>query len=202
MHMNIWLIASIVYFLLAFITFIPSLRAILKKVKLYPGGASFSESPYFSDKAKTSLEQHYSRIQGTLLFWKNEANKYTRFHFYCLGWTIPSSILVPVITQLMDGNPYSKGFLTIVSLHTALLLGFHKTFKVENNLKAFRHGESEFYDLYRRLLDQPETFGNTEDEQLKNYFNEVEIIRKYVRNAETDNLPMLTEEVKAAIEKK
>lgn len=83
-----------------------------------------------------------------------------------------------------------------------MLLGFHRAFNIEKNFKAFRHGESEVYDLYRRLLDQPNTFGNSEDEQLKTYFNEVEIIRKYVRSAETDNLPMLTEQVKAGLENK
>lgn len=112
--MNIWLIASIAYFSLALVTFLPTLRAIIKKIKLYPSGSSFKESPHFSDKAKTLLEQHYSRIQGTLLFWKNEANKYTRFHFYCLGWTIPSATLIPIITQLIDSSPYSKTFLTII----------------------------------------------------------------------------------------
>ncbi|WP_341527763.1 hypothetical protein WKK05_35700 [Nostoc sp. UHCC 0302] len=200
--MNIWLLASIVYIFIALVTFIPTLRAILKKVKLYPGGSSFNESPYFSEENKKLLEQHYSRIQGTLGFWKNEANKYTRFHFYCLGWTIPSATLIPIATQLIDGTFYSKIFLTIVSAHTAILLSFHKGLKVESNLKAFRHGESEFYDLYRRLLDRPLSFGDTEDKQLDTYFTEVEIIRRYVRNAETDNFPFLTEEVRLSLEKK
>jgi hypothetical protein len=40
-------------------------------------------------------------------------------------------------------------------------------------------------------LDSPETFGPDEDSQLKRYFEEVEIIRRFVRNAETDSLPMV-----------
>lgn len=73
----------------------------------------------------------------------------------------------------------------------ALLLGFHRGLKVAEHFKAFRHGESEFYDTYRRLLDSPEIFGPDEDSQLKRYFEEVEIIRRFVRNAETDSLPMV-----------
>jgi hypothetical protein len=34
------------------LTFIPTSRAILRKVKLFPGGASFDESPYFSPEGK------------------------------------------------------------------------------------------------------------------------------------------------------
>jgi hypothetical protein len=79
-------------------------------------------------------------------------------------------------------------FLTVVSTHTALLLAFQKGLKVDDNFKAFRRGESEFYDLYRRLLDRPKTFGNSEEEQLDAYFADVESVRKCIRNAETDNL--------------
>jgi len=64
--------------------------------------------------------------------------------------------------------------------------------------KAFRHGESEFYDTYRRLLDRPETFGADETEQVKQYLEDVELIRRYVRNAETDSLPMI-EDVKEQV---
>jgi hypothetical protein len=198
---NIWLALTISYILLAILTFLPTFRAMIKKVKLYPGGSSFSESPHFSEETINLLNQHYSRLQGTLIFWKNQASKYHRFHFYCLGWTIPSAILIPIVTQSIDGSPLSKLFLTIVSTHTAILLSFHKGFKIENNLKAFRHGESEFYDLYRRLLDRPLSFGDTEEKRLENYFAEVETIRKYVRNAETDNFPTL-EEVKDTFKKK
>lgn len=49
----------------------------------------------------------------------------------------------------------------------------------------------DFYDTYRRLLDRPQTFGSDEEAQLDAYFDEVENIRKFTRNAETDNLPTL-----------
>jgi hypothetical protein len=66
---------------------------------------------------------------------------------------------------------------------------------VAERYKAFRHGESEFYDTYRRLLDRPETFGADEGSQIKKYFEEVELIRRLARNAETDSLPSI-EDVK------
>jgi hypothetical protein len=165
----------------------------MKRVELHPGGDSFNNSPYFTIESKALLNQHYSRLQGTLIFWKNQAEKYKRFHYYCLYWTIPSSILIPIITQAINSDTYSKLLLTIVSTHTAVLLAFHRGFKVDRNHKAFRHGESEFYDTYRRLLDRPESFGSKESDQLLEYFKEVEKIRKFVRNAETDNLPNIEE---------
>jgi len=161
------------------------------KENLHPGGASFSESLHFSEENKKLLEQHYSRIMGTLKFWKNQANKYGHFHTYCLIWITISAILIPVITQFVGDGPYSKLVLTVISLYTTILLSLHRAFKIENHYKAYRKGESEFYDLYRRLLDRPSVFGNDEPKQLETYFIEVEKIRKIIRDSEIDHFPTL-----------
>lgn len=185
-----WNLIIWIYIIVALGTFIPVLSAILKKVKLNPGGDSFNASPHFSEENKKLLNAHYSRIHGTLIFWKNKSEWNRRFHYYTLIWSLPISILIPIITQTIGDNA-SKIFLTIISTHSAILIGFHRALKIENNFKAFRHGESEFYDLYRRLLDRPKSFGESEDKQIENYFIEAEKIRRYVRNAETDNFPMI-----------
>ncbi|MCW5203796.1 hypothetical protein VU12_12775 [Desulfobulbus sp. US4] len=101
--------------------------------------------------------------------------------------------MIPILTNGISENNYSKLTVTVISAVTAILLAFHKGFKAEDNFKSFRHGESEFYDLYRRLLDTPEALGANEKEQIENYFNETEAIRRFVRNAETDNLATLDE---------
>jgi hypothetical protein len=189
--MTIWSWAIAIYLGLAAVTFLPTLKVLLSGIKLNAGGASFKDST-FSDGAKLRLEQHFSRLQGTLVFWKREATRNARFHYYCLWWTIISSSIMPFLTQAIDPkDAASKWLLTVIAAHIALLLSFHRGLKVAEHFKAFRHGESEFYDTYRRLLDSPETFGPDEDAQLRKYFEEVETIRKFVRNAETDSLPML-----------
>jgi hypothetical protein len=137
------------------------LKTLLVPVRLLPGGASFEQAT-FSDEAKQRLEQHYSRLRGTLAFWKREAAKAGTFHYYTLSWTIISSSLMPFLSQAIDPmDPVSKWLLTVVAAHIALLIGFHRGLRVPDRYKAFRHGESEFYDTYRRLLDRPETFGQT-----------------------------------------
>jgi hypothetical protein len=85
----------------------------------------------------------------------------------------------------------SKWLLVIISSHVALAISFHRGLKVSEGMKAFRHGESEFYDLYRRLMDRPYSFGKTEEEQIDAYFSEVERVRKFVRHAETETIPDL-----------
>lgn len=188
-----WRVASGVYVFFAVASFYPVLRAILAKVDLHAGGDAFEKSKYFDSSNKNLLGAHYSRIHGTLIFWKNQALKFKRFHYYVMCWTIPSSVLIPVVTQWMKEEDGSKTFLTIVSLFTAILMSFHRGLKIEDNYKSYRHGESEFYDTYRRLLDRPGSFGVNQKDQMENYFIQVETIRRYVRNAETDNLATIDE---------
>lgn len=184
-----------IYLFLAAATFLPIILAGFGKVELNPGGDSFDSCIHFSAPCKQRLSAHYSRLAGTLGFWKNRAEYYKRFHYYCVFWTIFSSWAVPILGALMSVSPDSSGFhkyvIVLVSGHVALSLSFHKGLKVADNMKAFRHGESEFYDLYRRMLDRPKTLGATEEEQVDKYLLEVEQIRRIVRNAETDSLPAI-----------
>jgi hypothetical protein len=186
-----WLIAIAVYLVLAFSTFMPVLKILLKQVALHPGGPAFQESPHFSDAAKVKLTQHYDRLRGSLGYWKNQAEKFRSFHRYCMGWTITAAVLVPILAQAIGNDGVSKWLLTIVSVHGSLLVGMAKGFRVEQNYKAFRAGESEFYDLYRRFLDTPDEYGEDEEERLKTYFSQVELIRRTARLAELDNLPTI-----------
>lgn len=71
--MSPWLVAILAYFFAALLTGLPILLAVLRGVKLHPGGSSFDESTEFSSEAKQRLTQHYSRMQGTLAFWKKQA---------------------------------------------------------------------------------------------------------------------------------
>jgi len=100
--------------------------AILKKVQLHDGGNSFEDSPHFTEEQKQELKQHFSRLAGTLGYWKNTAAKFQRFHYYCLMWTIPSSVLIPVLTQSI-GSGSEDGprlLVTIMSVVTAMLMAF------------------------------------------------------------------------------
>lgn len=189
--MDPWWLAVWSYLTAALITLVPALWALLKGVKLKPGGASFDKSTYFSETSKFRLTTHYSRLEGTLAFWKHRAALYTKFHYYCICWTILSAWAVPLIGALApqtEGSP-SKWLVVLISSHVALSLSFHRGLKVSEGMKAFRHGESEFYDLYRRLLDRPYAFGESEDQQIDLYFREVEAIRRLVRHAETETIP-------------
>jgi hypothetical protein len=92
--LSVWGWIIVFYFLAAFASLVPTLKAVFANVKLNPGGPSFDESG-FSDSGKERLNKHYQRMQGTLAFWKREAARYGRFHYYCLWWTIISSSLFP-----------------------------------------------------------------------------------------------------------
>ncbi len=190
--MTYWDYALIVYISIAVITFMPTFFAILKKVKLNPDGDGYDKSPFFDKEQKDRLKQHYSRIAGTLGYWKNHSEKYRRFKNYSIVWGISISIIIPVISQEI-GEGTSNWFLTVISTHAALLIGFHKGFKVDQNYQSFRIAESEFFDLRRELLDNPNNFGETPDEQINSFFLQVSRFRRSARQAEIDNTASLNE---------
>ncbi|HTL37617.1 MAG TPA: hypothetical protein VL326_31015, partial [Kofleriaceae bacterium] len=142
--MDGWLIGTGTYAGLAVLTFLPVLRNVIRGVRLHSGGASFDDAKHFSADAKQRLKQHYSRMQGTLGFWKKHAETYRYLHYYSLCWAIPSSLAIPILTQSLSATDvWSKILLTVISTHSALVLTFHRALKVDANYKAFRQGESE-----------------------------------------------------------
>lgn len=70
------------YFALALLTLVSTIRNLLGKVELNPGGASFQNCAHFSESNKKRLDDHYSSLMGTLCFWKKRAEIYTSFHYY------------------------------------------------------------------------------------------------------------------------
>jgi hypothetical protein len=189
-----WLVGLVLYLCAAIASLVPTIRVAISGVELNPGGPAFNESPHFSAEAKKQLAQNYDRMRGTLGFWKQQAKKFECLHLYCMIWLILLSAAIPTLTVAIPSDDIAARYLlTATALHISIITGIHKFFKVEVNFKAYRHGESEFYDNYRRMLDTPLNFGKTEDEQLAQYFSEVSLIRKQVRNAETDTYAGLEE---------
>jgi len=195
--MDGWVVALIAYITLAIGSFFPVAIRLMRNARLHSDGPSFDDSPRFSDASKELLRQNTTRINGTLVFWKTRAARFRAMHIYSLLWLTVSTVTVPVLAQAVQNNASSKWLVTVVSGHAAILLALVRAFRVESNYRSFRDGESDYYDLYRRMLDRPESFGETETEQLANYFEQVELVRRVVRAAETDNFPSVEDIVGA-----
>lgn len=184
--MNNWEIASSVYAALATLTLAPVIHVFLKKETPVPVPPDIEKSPLFSPEARLRILKHYERISGTLGFWRNEALKYKYLSTYTTLWVIPSTIAIPVLTQINSQNGATL-LITLISSHSAIFISLSKALKTEANFRSNRMGESAFYDLYRRLMDAPQTIGKTEEEQLERYFLAVEEIRQKARTDEVLN---------------
>jgi hypothetical protein len=108
MELDIWKVGIVVYFVLLVVSFFPVAKALVSKIPLNPGGASFNQSIYFDKEIKELLNQHYSRIEGTLFYWKKQASIYKSFHYYSLLWTIPSAVLIPALTPWILSDDFSN----------------------------------------------------------------------------------------------
>ena len=136
--MDLWTWGIVSYSSLAILTLLPTALALATSVRLNPAGDSFEQSDAFTDKAKQRLTEHYSRLQGTLGFWKKRAALFTRFHYYCVVWTILSAWAVPLIAATapqVEGSA-SKWLLVVVASHVALALSLYRGMKISENMKA------------------------------------------------------------------
>jgi hypothetical protein len=187
---DVWGIAFIVLVVFIIITIVDILRAVFKTVKLHPAGPGFESGAVFSEAARKRLEDNYQRIQGTLIFWKNKAAANGKLYNYSVVWSILSGVVLPVLIGEYDPeDAWAKYFLTVLSAWTGLIVAVNRSYSAEELFRSYRQCESDFYDLRRRMLDRPHTFGRTQEEQLDKYFELVEHIRKTGRDAETKHFP-------------
>ena len=166
------------------------LVALLRRVRLHKAGPGFEDLPEFSEAARRKLEANYQRMQGTLLYWKNRAALSERIYTYTILWNIESGVAIPVLLKEYDpGDIWARAFLTTLAAWNTVMIALNRSFKAEATHRGFRQTESDFYDLRRRLLDRPESFGTDENERLQRYFEAVERVRQAGRDVETDNYP-------------
>lgn len=185
-----WMI--ICYVLLAIISAWPLIRVFLTHPAPVQACPYIDSQPDFSDEAKLRIKANYARICGALGFWQLKAKQNRCVTTYVAFWAIPSSILVPIIAQASD-NPGAKLLITVMSAYSAILLVMAQRLKTDVNFRAYREGESAFYDTFRALMDDPKQFGDNEEEQLRRYFQIVQEIRKDVREGELASLAKLEE---------
>jgi hypothetical protein len=184
----IWFFLLLLYLVIIFVSFLPVWRAYAEepdREKIVTGNRLDElKSSKLSPTAQKEIEANYLRIAGALAVWQKEAKQAKSFYQYALFWTTVATPLVPILTQFVDEKPLSRLFLTVVSLHIAIVVAFQRTIKPNDMTKAFRQNESEFYDLYRRVIERPESFGSDDKTLLVKYFEEVERVRQNARMRE------------------
>lgn len=163
------------------------LYAYFKKIELKRPSIWFSESDSFGSQQQR-LITHQERILGTLGFWKNKAALHNRINMSKTYWSLISSIVIPVLLQFYDNKDvWANVFMTVITTWSAILVGLDYTLKSEQKYRGFRQCESDYYDLARRLLDHPKENEEELKEQVDEFLEAVEQIRKIGRAVETDS---------------
>jgi len=188
-NINLWQIGLIILGIGIILTIIPILIAFMKKVKLDKPKSWFNEANHFGN-LKERLIANENRIQGTLIYWKNQAAAHKKLHSSNIFWGIISAVSLPVLIQYYDEtNIWSHAFMTILTFWTGILFAISHTFKSEEKYQGFRATESEYYDITRELLDTPIKEEKELEKLVNNYFDVVERIRKIARKVETESPP-------------
>lgn len=184
-----WAVALAILAIGIVATLVPLGQAFLNQVKL-------DEAPKWIENAaqlgaqKKRVTEHYSRLKGTLVYWKNQAAAHHRLHTARIIWSLLSAVLLPVLVHLYDGSAqWSKIFMTVFTTWTGLVVALAYTFKSEQRYQGMRQQESDFYDLARRLLDFTDPSSPDLKKIVDQYIADVEAVRLTARRVETGAPP-------------
>ena len=170
-------------------TVAPILFSFLNFADLNDPGYWFDTAPNL-DKERERLVGHYSRIRGTLRFWKNKAAAHHRLHLARIFWSLLSAVTLPVLIQRFDrSNGWSVLFMTMLTTWTGLIVALSYTFKSEEKYQGLRQQESDFYDVSRELLDSVSENDPELTQKVDKYFETVRSIRRTARRVETGSPP-------------
>ncbi|NET25963.1 hypothetical protein [Okeania sp. SIO1I7] len=186
---NPWAIGVIILCIGIFITIVPIIRAFLKKIDLDSAGTWFDNANNLGEEQER-LKEHFSRIKGTLVYWKNQAAAYQRLDSARVIWSLISAISLPVLIQFYDAtDKLAVSFMTLLTTWTGLIVTVAYTFKAEEKYQGFRQQESDYYDISRTLLDFPNSDPQLLKQQVDEYIQKVADIRKFARRIETGSPP-------------
>jgi hypothetical protein len=172
------------------VTIVPIVVSFLGISRLNPQERWFDTADYLGPQ-KERVEDHFSRMVGTLMYWKSKAAAHYRLHLARVVWSLASAVSLPVLIQRYEpDNAWSVIFMTMLTTWTGFVVALAYTLKSEEKYQGFRQQESDFYDVSRRLLDSAR--GKTDEDlrtQVDQYIREVNEVRKVGRRVETGSPP-------------
>ena len=156
---------------------------------LLPPGDWFDSSEELSQH-RTRLVSHYSRIVGTLTFWKSKAAAHQRLYYAQVMWASLSGVTLPVLIQYFEkSTEWPTLFLTILTTWNGILLVLAYTLHSRELYRGFRQQESDFYDESRKLLNAARGDDPELDKKIEGYIKLVASIRRVGRRVETGTPP-------------
>ena len=170
-------------------TTIPIILALLHKVEIDKAPVWIENTDRMGDQYER-VKEHYGRLKGTLIYWKNEAAAYHRLDMARVIWSLLSAVALPVLVQYYDStDPWANAFLTVLTTWTGLIVSLAYTLKAEQKYQGMRQQESDFYDIARQLLDHADPNDSNLGEKVDEYIRKVEAIRQTARKVETASPP-------------
>ncbi len=184
-----WISGTVVLLVAILITTLPIGQAFLNQVAI-DAAPKWIEDANNLGPQKQRVQDHYARMKGTLVFWKNKAAAHDRLDSARVVWSLLSAVLLPVLVQIYDARRFwAVVFMTLLTTWTGFVVALAYTLKSEQLYQGMRQQESDFYDLARHLLD----FADPNDPNLQatvdQYIADAENIRQTARRVETGSPP-------------
>lgn len=170
-------------------TIIPIVWAFFGYATLHCSGDWFDSSDDLS-QFKARLMSNYSRINGTLRYWKSKAAAHQRLYFAQVLWASLTGVSLPILVQYFEkSSQWPTLFFTILTAWNGILLVLAYTLHSRELYQGFRQQESDFYDESRRLLNEARHDDPNLSARVEEYLEMVASIRRVGRRVETGAPP-------------
>ena len=170
-------------------TLVPIVWGFLVFAELFPPGDWFDSSEELAEY-QSRLVSHYSRITGTLRFWKTKASAHQRLHNAQGIWPTLSTVALPVLVQHFEkSTQWPTLFLTVLTTWNGVLLALTFTRNSRELYRGFRQQESDFYDESRRILNAAQRDDPELQKKVEEYIKLIASIRRVGRRVETGTPP-------------
>ena len=170
-------------------TTVPVVWGFFGSAALHSSGDWFDSSEELAE-FKARLMSNYSRIHGTLIYWKSKAAAHQRLYFAQVLWASLTGVSLPVLIQYFEkSSQWPTLFLTILTTWNGILLVLAYTLNSRELYRGFRQQESDFYDESRRLLNEARQDDPNLPNKVDGYIEMVASIRRVGRRVETGTPP-------------
>jgi hypothetical protein len=133
------------------ITIVPIVLSFLGFAELNDPGEWFDSADQLGGQKQRVMAQ-YTRIKGTLRFWKNKAAAHHRLHLARVIWSLISGVSLPVLVQRYDkADVWSTLFMTMLTSWTGFIVALAYTFKSEEKYQGFRQHIGKYLSSLRKL---------------------------------------------------
>jgi len=181
-----------IYILIAILTFLPVLFQLIRTIPKSKNAEAI-ESAGIDEWAAKTLKSRISRDEGALSYWRKYIYFCKGYKYYAAFWITIIGIFIPIVTQFSGTEEnvmvFVKVILTVISLHSAIVLAFNRVLKIDSNYNTYRTAAANYSRNLNLAIDNIRLDVGKKDQYINTFITDTQNIRKTISAQEAESIP-------------